>query len=159
MQFKLHITERDRLARPGNKAGTTALREAFKRFGYGNRGTSHLSSQFDIWNYQIPLINYSTRARWIYIDGEWPHTYWSEDPNRVLTVEKLFNEMTSQISVRMPASYDYVKDLFKGTSGEKIVTELPYFYAPEMKYVNGFMQIKVPWYITSAYMHEDIANA
>ena len=71
---------------------------------------------------------------------------------------KLFDEITSQISLRMPAAYDYVKDLFKGTSGEKIVTELPYFYAPEIKYVNGFMQIKVPWYITSVYMHEDIAN-
>ena len=90
MLFKLHITERDRLVRPGNEAGTTALREAFKIFGYGNRGTSHLSSQFDIWNYQIPLINYGTSAKWMFIDGECLHTYWSEDPNRVLTVEELF---------------------------------------------------------------------
>ena len=139
--------------------GTTALREAFKRFGYGNHGTSHLSSHLDIWTYQIPLINYSTSAGWMYVDGEWLHTYWSKDPNRVLSVEELFNEMTSQIVVRMRSVYDYVKDLFTGTSGEKVVTELPYLYAPEIKYTNGFMQIKVPWYITSVYIHEDIANA
>ena len=114
MQFKAHITERDRLVRPGDEAGTTALREACKRFGYGNRGTSHLSSQFDIWNYQIPLITYSTSAGWMYVDGEWLHTYWSKDPNRVLTVEDLFNEMTSQILVRMRSVYDYVKDLLRG---------------------------------------------
>ena len=80
----------------------------------------------------------------MYVDGEWLHTYWTKDPNRVVTVEELFNEMTAQILVRMPSVHDYVKDLFKGTSGEKIVTELPYLYAPEIKYVNGFMQIKVP---------------
>ena len=95
----------------------------------------------------------------MYVDGEWLHTYWTKDPNRVVTVEELFNEMTAQILVRMPSVHDYVKDLFKGTSGEKIVTELPYLYAPEIKYVNGFMQIKVPWYITAVYIHEDIANA
>ena len=59
----------------------------------------------------------------------------------------------------MRSVHDYVKDLFKGTSGEKIVTELPYLYAPEINYTNGFMQIKVPWYITAVYKHEDIANA
>ena len=159
MLFKAHITERDRLLQPGDEAGTTALREGFKRFGYGNHGTSHHSSQFDIWNYQIPLITYSTTVKWLFIDGEWLHTYWSEDPNRVLTVEELFNEITARDSVKIQGAYDYVKDLFKGTTGEKVVTELPYLYAPEMKYVNGFMQIKVPWYITSVYMHEDIANA
>ena len=159
MLMKSHITEPDRLLRPGDEAGTTALREACKRLGYGNRGTSHLSSQFDIWNYQIPLINYSKSAGWMYVDGEWLHTYWTKDPNRVVTVEELFNEMTAQILVRMPSVHDYVKDLFMGTSGEKIVTELPYLYAPEIKYVNGFMQIKVPWYITAVYIPEDIANA
>ena len=35
MLLKSHITERDRLIRPGDEAGTTALREAFKRLGYG----------------------------------------------------------------------------------------------------------------------------
>ena len=159
MLVKAHITERDRLVRPGDEAGTTALREAFKRLGYGNRGTSHLSSQFDIWNHQIPLITYRISAGWMYVDGEWLHTYWNKDPNRVLTVEELFNEMTSKILVRMQSIYDYVKDLFKGTTGEKIVIELSYLYAPEMKYVSEFLQIKVPWYITSVYIHEDIANA
>ena len=53
MLFKSHITKCDRLVRPGDEAGTTALREAFKRLGYGNRGTSHLSSQFDIWTCTI----------------------------------------------------------------------------------------------------------
>ena len=86
MFFKAHIAERDRLVRPGDEAGRTALREAFKRFGYGNHGTSHLSSQVDIWTYHIPLISYSTRVDWMFIDGEWLHTYWSEDPNRVLTL-------------------------------------------------------------------------
>ena len=56
MLFNAHITERDRLVRPGDEAGTTALREAFIGFGYGNRGTPHLSSQFDIWNYQIICV-------------------------------------------------------------------------------------------------------
>ena len=80
MLFKAHIAERDILLRPGNEAGTTPLREVFKRFGYGTRGTSHLSSQFDIWNYQIPLITYSNRVQWLFIDGEWLHSYWTEDP-------------------------------------------------------------------------------
>ena len=79
--------------------------------------------------------------------------------SRRFLLEELCNEITACVSVKLRGAYDYVKDLFKGTSGEKIVTELPYLYAPEMKYVNGFMQIKVPWYITSVYMHEDIANA
>ena len=52
----------------------------------------------------------------MYVDGEWLHTYWTKDPNRVVTVEDLFNEMTAQILVRMPSVHDYVKDLFKGTS-------------------------------------------
>ena len=95
----------------------------------------------------------------MYVDGEWLHTYWSKDPNRVLTVEELFDEMTLQILVRMRSVSAYVKYLFKGTSGEKVVTELPYLYAPEIKYTNRFMQIKVPWYITAVYIHEDIANA
>ena len=89
---------------------------------------------------------------YMYVDGEWLHTYWTKDPNRVVTVEDLCNEMTAQILVRMPSVHDYVKDLFKGTSGEKIVTDLPYLYAPEITYVNGFMQIKVPWYITALYI-------
>ena len=177
MLLKAHIAKCERLLRPSIEAGTTALREAFKRFGYGNRGTSHLSSQFDIWNYQIPLLKYGNRIQWLFIDGEWLHSYWNEDPNRVLTVEELFNEITTQISVKMVGAYGYLKGLFKGTSGEKIVTELPYLYAPEMKYIisscmltngiyqgtficmNGFMQIKVPWYIPLVNMHEDIANS
>ena len=103
MLMKSHITERDRLIRPGDEGGTTALTEAFKRLGYGNRGTSHLSSQFDIWNYQIPLIKYSKSAGWMYVDEEWLHTYWTKDPNRVVTVEELVNQMTAQILVRMPS--------------------------------------------------------
>ena len=64
MLFTAHIPERDRLVRPGDEAGTTSLRDVFKRFGYGNHGISHLSSQCDIWNDQIPLITYSTSAQY-----------------------------------------------------------------------------------------------
>ena len=112
--FKAHIAEHDRLTRPGNEAGTTALREALNIFGYGNRGTSHLSSQVDIWNYQIPLITYSKRVQWLFIDVEWLHTYWTDDSNRVLTVEELCNEIKTQMSVKMVGAYDYVQDLFTG---------------------------------------------
>ena len=50
----------------------------------------------------------------MYVDGEWLHTYWSKDPNRVLTVEELFNEMTSQILVRMRSVYKYMKIYLRG---------------------------------------------
>ena len=46
MPLKSHITERHRLIRPGDEAGTTALKEAFKRLGYGNRGSSIIPIQY-----------------------------------------------------------------------------------------------------------------
>ena len=55
MLFKAHSTEWDRLKRPGDEKGTVAIRQAFQRFGGKWGGGSPQASQFDIWNYQIPI--------------------------------------------------------------------------------------------------------
>ena len=63
--------------------------------------------------------------------------------------------ITDSIATKMKEAEDYLKTLFKDTAGKLIVTQPPYFYKPEVTYVNRFINISTPWYVYKIFTHPD----
>ena len=141
---------------PEDVAATRELRKAFKLYKYGNnKGYGTQSSQFDKWNYQIDLEARNLREAYIMIPSSVLWKYWREDPTRKLTLTKLCQMITENITTKMGEAEAYLRNIFKDTAGKLIITQPPYFYNPELSYVNGFLNISTPWFIHKIYTHPE----
>ena len=136
---------------------TEKLRKAFKAFQYGNnRGFGTQSSPFDKWSYQVSSKTlHDTQAQYVAVANQILIDYWKEDPNRKITITHLCELLSNSLKPKLGRVREYVKTVVKNMAGKLSVTQPPYFYALEIKYVNGFINIKTPWYVYKVYFHPE----
>ena len=142
---------------PGDVDTTIKLRKAFKAFQYGNnRGFGTQSSPFDKWSYQLSSKTLlDTQEQYLAVSSQSLIDYWKRDSNRKLTITQLCDLLTNSLKPKLVKGRKYIETIFKNTTGKLIVTQPPYFYAPEIKYVNGFVNITTPWYVYKVYLHPE----
>ena len=142
---------------PEDVEATEKLRKAFKAFQYGNnRGFGTQSSPFDKWSYQLSSKTlHDTQVQHVAVANQILIDYWKEDPNRKITITQLCELFSNSIKPKLAKTRKYVETVFKSTASKLIVTQPPYFYAPEIKYVNGFVNTTTPWYVYKVYFHPE----
>ena len=165
MILKIQLGE-DRLLRMKpdggiNNAETDRVKEAWRRYNYGNNtqyGTQ--SNDFDKWMNDLKCEQHqSTRPMWIIVGKSDMIKLWGNDPNKEITIQELLTKLNSGIQANSAAVRNYIRMLFKNNEeAQAKLLESPYFKLPEFKYKNGYLSLKTPYYVSRVFLSDDLVK-
>ena len=134
------------------------LRRAFQKYNYGNVGRSgRQTSDFDRWNYRIPLEHFSDIAGiWVHVTCKHLSEHFSRNPEAEITLKALLNILNLDIQAKEDEIKTYIKQMFKGTGGETVLVNTPYFRLPLLSHTDGFIKMETPYWLHKTYIANEL---
>ena len=143
------------------ESDTDKVKEVWRRFNYGNTpeyGTQ--SSDFDKWMNDVKFKDYhSLNPGWILVENEKILKIWENDPEKEITIQELLSKINSEIEAQKSSIDYYISNLFKNHHDATAIGKLfaaPYWSLPECKYKNGYLTLKMLYYVSRIYVSEDL---
>ena len=164
MMIKIQVAE-NRLLRMKAEGGinnieTDRLKEAWKRYKYGNNTQYGIqSSQFDKWMNDLKFEEFHhNRPTWIVVRSRDILSLWGEDPDKEISLEELLTRINADIRGQEASIKYYIRILFKNNDEALKLLESPYYSVPEFNYKNGYISLKTPYYVSAVWVSQDFAR-
>ena len=165
MMIKIQLAENRllRLKAEGeiNNIETDRLKEAWKRYKYGNNAQYGIqSSQFDEWMNDLKCEEYHhALPTWIVVRNKDILSLWGEDSDKEISIEELLTRINADIRGQEAVIRYYVRNLFKNNEEAKTkLLESPYYSVPEFNYKTEYISLKTPYYVSAVWASQDLVR-
>ena len=158
LHFYVQIVMDRMIIRDSQNEEDARLRRAFQKYNYGNIGRSgRQTSDFDRWNYRIPLDRFSDIAGfWVQVTCKHLSEYFNRNPDAEISLNALLDLLNLDIQAKENEIKTYIRKMFKGTGGETALINTPYFRLPLLSYKDGFIKMETPYWLQSIYIANEL---
>ena len=158
MNFYAQVEMDRMIIRDSNSKEDARMRRAFQKYNYGNVGKyGRQTSDFDRWNYKIPLDHFSNiMGIWVQVACKQLCIYFNQNPDGESSLSAVVDLLNLDIQTKENEIKAYIRQIFKGTGGETALTNTPYFRLPLLSYKDGFIKMETPYWLHTIYIAKEL---
>ena len=158
MNFYAQVEMDRMIIRDSNSKEDARMRRAFQKYNYGNVGKyGRQTSDFDRWNYKIPLDHFSNiMGIWVQVACKQLCIYFNQNPDGEISLSAVVDLLNLDIQTKENEIKAYIRQIFKGTGGETALTNTPYFRLPLLSYKDGFIKMETPYWLHTIYIAKEL---